>query len=736
MSIDRTGAGGPRDAGPLFTAGPRLGWVFRDRRELGVPYAEPEPDPRAISTRLAGQAAAADQALATSWKWLARPSLGLAVILGIAAFAARTGRAGALAALVVLCLPGLAWTGWLWLRRDRLHATSPQQDYQQALEAWQQRAAAHQAAEAARLAGQPEWGSLAAPTPRTDVFGGTLDGWQGLLTVHGASLLAERPLLVADLSGQHAARQLMLAAGQSRVPAAGFRLPQDLGRSGLLADLTPSQLATAIAEAIHAPGPGGFPGPPAGSRSDRALDVRVLQQLAGALSARPVTPQRLAAATQAALGNPDAVPGGILTDQEAERIAGNLFPSGYRDQVMASLIRLDAALADLAAFATGGWPEKAARLTCLIVDPSARSASGEVLTSLLVQWLTVQVATAPPGQPVPAVILAGADEVARAHTERLADVCEAAGVPLTLLFRHLRNDAVSLLGGGTAAFMRLANHAEAEQAATYIGRRHTFAVSSYTATQGGSLTTTQGTSDSYSTGHNASHAGTRSWSDRPDSGPFPGHAHSGGRTRTTGTSTSQTRGTNFSSADGTSWSDTQATQRVYEYAVEPAVLQGLPDHALLLVDRSAQGLRLRAVECDPALIHLPGATTAPLPHQGAFPGIGPYVSPPHDPISPAAPLATLPRPADPVPGHYAAGPPAADPYAPPYAAIPRDPRWDPGTSHGPDYYTGYPPPPPAPPRTPPQHERPPTSPPQPPPLPPLDPPEEPQAPWWQRNPHN
>ena len=27
----------------LFTPGPRLGWVFRDRRELAAPYPEPEP---------------------------------------------------------------------------------------------------------------------------------------------------------------------------------------------------------------------------------------------------------------------------------------------------------------------------------------------------------------------------------------------------------------------------------------------------------------------------------------------------------------------------------------------------------------------------------------------------------------------------------------------------------------------------------------------------------------------
>jgi hypothetical protein len=68
----------------------------------------------------------------------------------------------------------------------------------------------------------------------------------------------------------------------------------------------------------------------------------------------------------------------------------------------------------------------------------------------------------------------------------------------------------------------------------------------------------------------------------------------------------------MSQSDGTSWSDAAATQRVYEYAVEPAVLQNLPDHALLLTARGPSGPRLRAVECDPAILALPGVSTRPL----------------------------------------------------------------------------------------------------------------------------
>jgi hypothetical protein len=51
------------------------------------------------------------------------------------------------------------------------------------------------------------------------VFGGTLAGWRSLLTVHGASIMAARPLLVADLSdlsGQYAAGESILPANTSR----------------------------------------------------------------------------------------------------------------------------------------------------------------------------------------------------------------------------------------------------------------------------------------------------------------------------------------------------------------------------------------------------------------------------------------------------------------------------------------------------------------------------------------
>ena len=309
---------------------------------------------------------------------------------------------------------------------------------------------------------------------------------------------------------------------------------------------------------------------------------------------------------------------------------------------------LDAVLGELTTHTSAGWPQKPGRYTCVAIDTVSRSAAGEVLTALVMQWLTVQVAAATTA--VPAVIIAGADEISRAHAERLSHACEQRGVPLTLMFRHLRDDAARLIGGGTAAFMRLGNHTEAEQAAAYIGRRHTFVVSSYTATRGGSQTSTQGSSDGHGTGDSRADARNRGWQ---DGGLFSAGSTSGGRSRTTGTSTSTSRNwsTSSSQADGTSWSETATRQRVYEYAVEPTALQNLAEYALLLADRSGRTLQLHAVECDPAITSFPGVSSAPLPPPGSIPGN----APPYGDTLPA--FTNHPDPAITAAGQYPAGRP-------------------------------------------------------------------------------
>jgi hypothetical protein len=194
--------------------------------------------------------------------------------------------------------------------------------------------------------------------------------------------------------------------------------------------------------------------------------------------------------------------------------------------------------------------------------------------------------------------------ITRDHLEALAGACERRGVPLTLLFRHLRDDATALIGGAAAtAFMRLGNHHEAEQAASFIGRHHTFTVSGWTITRGGEHSATRTSGYSRGTSQGRGRTSTRGWG---GDGLWDRSA-SGGHTTSRDDGRSQEWSQSDAASEGATWSGAQSGQRVYEYAVEPAVLQNLPGNALLLPARGTARRDLLAVECDPRIMTLPGA---------------------------------------------------------------------------------------------------------------------------------
>ena len=599
----------------LFTPGPRLGWVFRDRRQLADPFPEPRPDLDAMRAAAAQQAESAEKAYRKIRKFLGIPSTLLFVVLLLAnGCAANINGSGPpvvsdLIALVI-CGPGMTLTFLRWRKARHAAAAVTQvpDAHQRAVAAWQQREEAWQRAELSRLDHVDEWGSAEVPgaAPRVDVFGGSLRGWQALLTTHGTSLLASQPVLAVDLTGEVVCQELTDTARAAGVPAAVWLLPAQLGASGVLAGLSAAQFADALAEAVHTDGTAGA------ARAERAVDTRVLEQLHGALGG-DVTPARLAAAVRAALGH--AGQPAVLSPGEQALISSELFPAEYRRQIEPNLVRIEAFLTALAQHTEQPGqppvtPEPPAYYTCLALEPAARSARAEVLAALAVQWLTVQVTSS--NDPAPAVIIAGADEISRPHLERLAGACERRGVPLTLLFHHLRDTGLSMLGGGAAAFMRLGHHGEAEQAAAYVGRQHRFVLSNVTASLGGSdthtITETEGQTVT-DTIHIGGHAGWKSHVPRGLRGPGHDETRRPARSRSVARNWSTAR----SWAESTNWTSAAASQRVYEYAVEPAVLQNLPDQALLLVTRGSGGPVLRSVECDPAIVTLPRVSARPLP---------------------------------------------------------------------------------------------------------------------------
>jgi len=590
-----------------------------------VAFPEPPPALALVPEHLLAQRAAAEQALQKTRRRVTPISVIVLVCFVLLAGCNRlffgTGTAWGTIVLGLLAGgPGLVVTA---VRTARFQAANTaisqaQAQQKQALAGWEQRKHAHEQAEAARVEGLDEWGPAVLPGQirRIDIFGGSLWGWEALLTVHGASRLAAQPVLVADLTGELVSRELAVTARDAGLSCTVQLLPSQLADTGLLGAFSPGQLADALAEVMHA-------GAADGARADRAIDTRIIEQVTAALGGQ-VSLTRLAAALRALLGHPD--PAGILEPAEYALVT-TMFPAGYQQQIQASLVRIESFIAPLAttsqAAAVSEAPDdQAAQLRCLAVEPAARSVRTELLAGLLVQWLTVQVTTSPAA---PAVIIAGADEISRAHLERLSDACERRGIPLTLLFRHLRETAAELAGGGAAGFMRLGNHDEATAAADLIGRQHKFVLSQLTATLGGTQTHTRTDTE----GGSETHTNTRGWHDtttfgRGLEGGLVSRITSQaiGRSESTSTSVSRNWSAATSWADGTNWSNAESTQRVYEYAVEPTTLQHLPDYALLLTTTRSSGVDLTPVECDPAIITLPRVSASPLPPPQAAVTVG------------------------------------------------------------------------------------------------------------------
>jgi hypothetical protein len=674
----------------LFSPEPRLGWLFRDRWAYYTPFTEPPPQPQRLPDYLAQQVTATSQvAQQRLRRTLPLSVTAFAVLALFSACAAGDYSLGKTAVplgsilLALVCLgPGVVLTGVaLTARRQareayesaRLQITRA---YQDAMRDWQARRYHHEANEQGAAGARYEWGAVPRPMSRRrmDVFGGTLWSWEALLTTYGASALFTGPVLVIDLSRELVCGELAMLARAAKIEVDTELLPAQLSHSSLLSGLRPRELVDAIVESMYG-------GSPDAARAERSMDDRILSRICDALG-DDVSLARIGAALRALMGEPDD--SAALDRDERRHIANELFSVEYRRQAHANMSRIESYIHPIERLGADSGEPTAGYLTCIALDSNARNVRSELLTDLIVQWVTHRVAAS--SSPRPSVVVAGADELARRHLERLSDACERRGVPLTFLFRRLRETGGEMLGGGAVAFMRLGNHEDAARAADFIGRDYKFVLSQITKNVGGNEshtdTDTEGTGDSDSISLSRSFGTSTNWGTTRSSGV----THSGGGPfglfpdRSTNTGTSRTRGGGTSETDthgetrsvsrnwssayayaaGTNWSDADTTQRVYEYAVEPVTLQHLPDHALLLVEtRPEGGRKLTPVECDPAIVTLERVSTAPLPDP-----------PPRRPVQPVA---------------MPTAPPWATPSAvePPRAPLPYAPGPPPGYQDGP-----------------------------------------------------
>jgi len=351
------------------------------------------------------------------------------------------------------------------------------------------------ASEAERIAGTPRWLQVAAheDSDRLDVFGGTAQARQNLLTGVGRALLENRAVVVVDLSQDRVSAGLLATAAQAGISCQDYQLPRDLPATPLLAGLTGDQVASLIVEVLHADDSNA-------TAAGRATDLMLLRKITRVLG-DDVTMPRLYEALCLLLGDapdgfdpPPHVPeGSRLSGPERAGLHG-LFGSGMRREVAGNLVRLAAVvepIADLGADVTERPP---ARLTCLSLPDGPRDVAADLTAALIVQWATRSVAD--DGGFRPAVLLAGADEQSTRHLARLTTVCERYEVPLVRTFSRLTEESARHLDTRHTAFLRLATRPEALRAAEHIGLERRFVASHFSHRHSVSRSRTKTTSES------------------------------------------------------------------------------------------------------------------------------------------------------------------------------------------------------------------------------------------------
>ena len=635
---DPVGSAAPAEA--LLRPGERLGWVFRDRNLFRRPFGQqPPPTPGEVP---AG-AKPSDPHLLRKLAIAIPASLLVAFIVDCglwvsSLFGGVHGFTLFLLAIFVLVVVVGAPVGLIiWqaqqasaaAARPAAIAAEQQARYGHELAGWNARKAQFDAAEQQRSELLPEWTPAAAPpnARRIDLVGGSLWGWEGLLTVFGSSTLAGgTQLTVLDLTGEAVCRELAELATNAGISTDVQSFPDDLATADLLAGLDPRQFVDVLVEAVH-----GGEAETTGDRFARSMDDRALGAICGVL-AQPLTIGRLLAAIRLLLGEPEPVASTQLSADERRVVSEELFSADYRREIGPRLRQLESLLHPLADLGSTAQASPPAQLVCVATASAGSSARDEMLGDLIVQRLTRGVAGGvTSGRRT--VVVVGADPIARRHLERLSDLCERRGVRLVYLFRHLRDTSLQVLGAGAVGFMRLGNHQEAAQAAEFIGREQRFVLTRLTHQLGGAETHTTASTEGE----------TKTTQRIPGSASLrrPWRALPG-----IGGSTARAWSSTASQAQATNWNNAETYQRAVEYSVEPRILQGLPDYAMLLVTPGQQGPMVTAVECNPAIVTLPRVSMEALPPGmvpggQALPGAqsgAPGVLPPGVPPAPDSPL--------------------------------------------------------------------------------------------------
>lgn len=598
----------------LASRGERLGWVFRDRNVHRRAFVELAPVPGVVPPYLQERLNRARRGMARRALFSLGVGVGLAFLIGCCGggLSSLGGSGDGGARVVVVFLALLALAGGIvgavmigvWPEVAKKAISNAQQQIQrehaQAYAVWDVRRQWFERQEQQRVDAMYEW-IAATPSPgtgRVDIVGGTMYGWEAVLTVFGGSLLATRGRMVlVDFTGEALCGELMELALVTDRSVHELRFPSQLAQFDLVGGLDPAELVDCLVEAMYGDAQ-------AAERAERHQDGMLLREICGVL-APDVTVVRLLAAVRV-LADWPAQP--ALTDEESNRLL-DLQPDEARRQMHPRLRRIEAFLHPLETMGSASADHSVADFTCLLSDGGGGAAEGELFKDLMVQWLARQVRRE--SVPLGSLILVGADEVSHRSIEKLSALCERHAVRLVLFFSHLRRESVQTIGGGDVGLMRMGNHQEANQAAEFVGRSHRFVLTQLTRTLGGNDTHTS--ADTYGESQTDGGSDTRGGSVHRGLRP-PGMMWLRNPTRSYGTSWGATRNWSrtVSVAKGINWADAVSVQRVYEYTLEPRVLQGLPEYAMVLVKGHGRGSVIQAVEVNPAIVTLPRVSMDPV----------------------------------------------------------------------------------------------------------------------------
>jgi hypothetical protein len=590
------------------------GWEYRGREVVVVEEQEPPlpaiPPPSELA-RLESKRAAVTR-IGTALVWAAAAGAVCTVVVGIAV--------DPLVALVPAALTiGLGWLRWgrpELLRRASVtehqrwlaECIATMSEFEQDVRAWQHHLNDQQATKALAVGSARPWVPIGPVTKeRVDLYGGTAVGWRSTVLAMGSSLMsAGGRLTVLDLTQDSVAEPLHRLAEEHGAPIRASVVPDENRSLNLLAGLSCEEIGVVIAEGLRTAEPE--------QSESRGIDATLVQQVAECLTDEPVTFARLHLAFQVLQRQLTPDQRDELSRAEFVRLT-DLLSESARRSAEPRLFRLAAGVRRLASVggdtAMDGWDDDDISLRLIQLSHRDSELTVSLLRHVLFQITTVRIQRGQlSGRGERIVLIAGADALARPELERFDSICRRNGLRLVLLFAHLRDSAVELLGGGDAVlFMRLGNAKEAEQAATFIGRQHRLVASQFTYSHG--TNTSASRSDSTTRGNSSSTSDSigvqTSDSRQATFGLLFSRRHrSGSKTSgeqfTSGTtgSTSWSESVSTSASSGTTESTSIGYQRTYEYSVEPTVLQGLSPTAFVMVD-PLDPASPRLGDCDPRL---------------------------------------------------------------------------------------------------------------------------------------